>query len=191
MSELVAVRLSDARSSGGFRPRVAAGASQAAAVAEPAIEPGSDPFEQGYRQGLADAGQAFAEERNQLIALLAACEALRPEPSEGLALHIAEAVETLVRLIAGEVSIDAGLLAERARVAAEMVAEADGARALHLNPDDLALVESGTLPLPVVGDPSINRGSLRVEDRAGWIEDGVAERLHLLREQLGLKERAE
>ena len=105
MSELVAVRLSDARSSGGFRPRVAAGASQAAAVAEPVIEPGSDPFEQGYRQGLADAGQAFAEERNQLIALLAACEALRPEPSEGLALHIAEAVETLVRLIAGSAAL--------------------------------------------------------------------------------------
>ena len=190
MSELVAVRPSDARSSGGFRPRVAAGVSQTA-VAEPVIEPGSDPFEQGYRQGLADAGQAFAEERNRLIALLAACEALRPEPSEGLALHIAEAVETLVRLIAGEVSIDAGLLAERARVAAKMVAEADGARALHLNPDDLALIDTATLPLPVVGDPSISRGSLRVEDCAGWVEDGVAERLQLLREQLGLKERAE
>lgn len=190
MSELVAVRLIDARSRAGFRPRIAAGLSHVTeTVPEPVVD--SDPFEQGYRQGLADSAEAFAEERNQLIALLAACEALRPEPSESLALHIAEAVETLVRLVAGEVPIDAKLLADRARLAAAMVADADGARTLRLNPDDLALVDTASLPLDVIGDPSVKRGSLRVEDYAGWVEDGVAERLELLREQLGLKEQAE
>jgi flagellar assembly protein FliH len=190
MSELITVRLADARSVAGFRPRFAVVPSDVVPVAaEPAVD--SAPFEQGYREGVADAAQASAEERNRLLALLAACEALRPEPSEGLALHIAEAVETLVRLVAGEVSIDVGLLAERARLAAAMVADADGTRTLRLHPDDLAIVDPAALPLAVTGDPSIKRGSLRVEDCAGWVEDGVAERIELLREQLGLKEHAE
>jgi len=34
-------------------------------------------------------------------------------------------------------------------------------------------------------------GSVRVEDSAGWVEDGVATHLERLREQLGLKAQVE
>ena len=123
--------------------------------------------------------------------MISASEAFEPEPSEALALLIAESVELLVRLTVGEVLIDKVTLLARAKRAAALVSELDSAQLLHLHPDDLALVGTDSLPLPVVANPSMTRGSLRIEHPTGWIEDGVAVRLDALREQLGLKEPGE
>lgn len=185
MSELIPVRITDARPMPGFRPLWAA-APAAVTTSEPVVEATEDRFEEGYRLGFADAEQTFCVERERHAALLAACEIFQPEPSEELALLIAETVEGLVRLAAGEVEIDAGLLLERARRAAALVAAADTARTLYLNPDDLALIDPDALPLVAVPDPDLSRGSLRIEDSAGWVEDGVSIHLDALREQLGL-----
>lgn len=185
MSELVPVRVADARPAGGFRPRWAIVPSEAIS-SEPTTGPIEDPFVLGYRQGFAEAEKAIAGERERIAALLAACEAFQPEPSEELALLIAETVDSLVRLTVGEVEIDCARLLERARRAAALVAEADAARTLHLHPDDLALLEPGALPLEAVSDASLSRGSLRIEDSLGWVEDGVSIHLQALREQLGL-----
>jgi flagellar assembly protein FliH len=182
------IRLADARPVAGFRPILRGGPGPAAPVlSQPAPHPQEDPFEQGYRKGLEDAGEAFATERSRLGALVQSFEALQSEPSEELALLIAEAVHGLVRTIAGEVAVDPELLAARARKAAALIAEADGARTLHLHPEDIALLDVASLPLVVIPDPAIERGSVRIEDSAGWVEDGVAARLETLREQLGLK----
>jgi flagellar assembly protein FliH len=190
MSELLPVRIVDARPESGFRPYWATQPRQATNP-ELIEEAGDDPYEKGYRQGQADAEQAFSDERQRIVALLAACEAFQPEPSEELALLIAETVDGLVRLTVGEVEIDAALLLERARRAAALVAVADSDRRLHLNPDDLALLDAGALPLSAVPDPGLSRGSLRIEDSAGWVEDGVSIHLDALREQLGLGEPAQ
>lgn len=184
MSELVPVRLSDLRPAAGFRPLWAV----ASVVAEPAAEPAEDPFAEGYREGFAEAERSFYEERERIAALLSACEAFQPGPSEELALLIAETVEGLVRLTVGEVEIDVALLLDRARRAAALVAAADGARTIRLHPDDLALIAPGTLPLAAAPDPGLSRGSLRIEDSVGWVEDGVSIHLEALREQLGLSE---
>lgn len=186
MSEFQAVRLTGARPLPGFRPLWRA-APEGAPAAAPAPEAADDVRALGYRQGFADAEQAFADDRARMAALLAACAALQPEPSEELALLIAETVERLVRLTAGEAAVDTGLLLARARRAAALIAETDSARTLHLHPDDLALLEPTDLPLETVADPAVDRGSLRIEDSTGWVEDGVAIYLEALREQLGLE----
>lgn len=185
MSELLSVRIADARPAAGFRPTWL-GLRSDIATPEPIRQPIEDPFDEGYRQGFAEAELAYSEERKRMTALLAACEALQAEPSEELALLIAETVDGLVRLTVGEVEIDAALLLERSRRAAAVVAVADGARTLRLHPEDLALIEPDALPITAIGDPAIGRGSLRIEDSAGWVEDGVSVHLEALREQLGL-----
>ncbi len=100
---------------------------------------------------------------------------------------IAETVERLVRLTAGELALDTDLLLARARRAATLVADAASAGTLHLHPDDLALLDPSALPLQAIADPGLARGSLRIEDSTGWVEDGVATHLEALREQLGLE----
>lgn len=185
MSELLSVRITDARPAAGFRP-MWLGLHSEVVTPEPLPEPAEDPFGEGYRQGVAKAELAHSEERRRMSALLAACETLRPEPSEELALLIAETVDVLVRQTVGEVEIDGALLLERCRRAAAVIAVADGDRTLRLHPEDLALFEPAALPITAIGDPDIARGSLRIEDSAGWVEDGVSIHLEALREQLGL-----
>jgi flagellar assembly protein FliH len=192
MSELVALRIADVRPASGFRPLLRPIQDQRPASVQ--VDEGKtaqNQFDEGYRLGQQDAGNSFAEERARYRALISACEALQPEPSEALALLIAESVELLVRMTVGEVEIDRDTLLSRARRAAALAGDLDGARLLHIHPDDLALVGAKSLPLAVVADASIPRGSLRVEHPAGSIEDGVAVHLEALREQLGLKDHAE
>lgn len=189
MSEQMAIRVADARPLAGFRPFWGSVAQMA--VPGPLPEGAMDPYADGYAQGVRDAEQAFAAERARTAELLAACGALRPEPSEELALLIAETVDRLVRITVGEVAIDQTLLNGRARRAAALVAEADAARTLHVHPEDLALIETAALPLALVGDPGLPRGTVRIENSTGWVEDGVSIHLETLREQLGLREGAE
>jgi flagellar assembly protein FliH len=192
MSKLSPIRIAEARPAAGFRPIVRCGPGPAAPVlSQPAPQPVEDPFEHGYRKGLKDAEQAFEAERSRLATLVASFEALQGEPSEELALLIAETVHGLVRLIAGEAAVDPELLVARARSAAAIVAEANGARTLHLHPEDIPLLDVAALPLVVIPDSGLERGSVRVEDSAGWVEDGVATHLERLREQLGLKAQVE
>jgi flagellar assembly protein FliH len=187
MSELqpLRLRIADAYPATGFRQRWPV-ATQPGAEGETVGEEAEDLFTAGYRQGFAEAEKGFADERARTARVLAACKALQPEPSEELALLIAETVERLVRCTVGEAAIDAELLLDRARRAASLVAEANGARTLHLNPEDLELLDRNRLPLAVKADPSLSPGCVRIEDSAGWVEDGIATHLDVLRQQLGL-----
>ncbi|HET8749856.1 MAG TPA: flagellar biosynthetic protein [Sphingomicrobium sp.] len=187
MSDCTPIRITDARPVPGFR-RLGEDALSARSSAAAPEETPEDSYAQGYGQGSRDAEQRFEAERGRLNALIAACEALQPEPSEELALLIAHSVEALVRITVGETKIDRDKLLTRARGAAALIADANSARTLHLNPDDIALIDSASLPLVVVADPSLAPGTVRVDDSKGWIEDGVAIHLDALREQLGLKE---
>jgi flagellar assembly protein FliH len=187
MSDCTPVRITDAKPVPGFRRR-GEEALSARASAGPIEETPEDSYALGYGEGSRDAEQRFEAERSRLNALIAACETLQPEPSEELALLIAHTVEVLVGITVGETKIDRDKLLARARSAAALIADANSARTLHLNPDDIGLIDSASLPLVVVADPSLAPGTVRVDDSKGWIEDGVAIHLDALREQLGLKE---
>ncbi|WP_185829271.1 FliH/SctL family protein [Sphingomonas ginkgonis] len=187
MSDMTTIRLADARPIGGFRPSWRPGL-QPIIVPEP-VEPAADAFARGYAEGAREAEQRFAVERLRTRALLAACEAFQPEPSEGLAVLIAETVERLVRKIVGEVAVDPVTLLARAERAAAAIAAADQARTLFLHPDDVPLIDAAAFPLPILADPEIAPGSLRIETATGWVEDGTDVMLDALTEELGLKER--
>lgn len=148
----------------------------------------NDPFAQGLAEGQRLAEAAFAVEREQLLALVAGTEALQDEPSEELAQLIAETVERLVRQIVGQAPIDAEWLQAQADIAAAMVAEADKARTLWVNPADAALLVDAAIALPIEADPSMTRGTVRIETSAGWIEHGRAVYLNELRAALGGEE---
>lgn len=135
---------------GGFRP-LQFGQPRSAPltpVAEAAAEPADDPFSRGLAEGQRLAEAAFAVERQQLLAMVAAAEALQDEPSEELAQLIAETVERLVRQIVEAAPIEADWLRAQAETAAAMVAEADKARTLWVNPADAVLLIDAPIALP-------------------------------------------
>jgi len=158
----------------GFRPLSFAPAAEVPPpVGEhPAEQDEDDPFARGLAEG-------------QLLALLAAAEALQDEPSEELAQLIAATVERLVRQIVAAAPINPEWLCAQAETAAAMVADADKARTLWVHPDDAALLADCPLTLAVEGDPAMVRGTIRLETSTGWIEHGRAVYLDELRAALG------
>ena len=146
-----------------------------------------DPCALGLAEGQRLAEAAFAVERQRLLALAASAEVLQDEPSEELAQLIAETVERLVRQIVDNAAIDADWLRAQAEAAAAMVAEADKARTLWVHPADAVLLMDSPIALPIEADPSMTRGTVRIETSAGWIEHGRAVYLNELRAALGIE----
>ena len=174
---------------GGFRP-LSFFAHEPEPEPEPELDPAeaalaADPFARGLAEGQRVAEAAFAVERQHLLALIAGAEALQDEPSEELAQLIAETVERLVRQIVEAAPIDAAWLRAQAETAAALVADADKARTLWVHPEDAALLADSPLALPIAADPSMMRGTVRIETSAGWIEHGRAVHLAELRAALG------
>jgi flagellar assembly protein FliH len=152
------------------------------------VEAQPDDFEMGYAAGQLEAEARFATERLKFGRLIASIEALQPEPSEELGLLIAETVASLTAQIVGPAAVDPEGLLVRATEAANLVSECDAARVMRLHPDDIALLADASLPLSVEPDAGLDRGSVRIDCSAGWIETGTSHFLQMLRVQLGLGE---
>jgi flagellar assembly protein FliH len=145
-----------------------------------------DPYARGLADGQHMAAAAFELERIKLQDLIASAQALQTEPSDELAVLIGEAVEMLVTQIVGSAIVDRDLLATRAQQAAAIVAECDAARTMWVHPDDVALLDEDAFAIPLMADPKAERGSIRIDCSAGWIEHGTALYLEQLRIELGL-----
>jgi flagellar assembly protein FliH len=145
-----------------------------------------DLFAQGLAEGQKLAQTVFEIERGQLRALIASAQAMQAEPSEELAVLIAETVERLVVDIVGDHVLTNDQLLDRARRASSMIAECDAARTLWVHPDDLAALEPCGLNLHLAADRDAPRGSMRIDCSHGWIEHGTSLFLRELRVQLGL-----
>lgn len=143
-----------------------------------------DAFAEGFEAGRRTVELELAEEREAIARLSTALETLRPEPTEPLAALLAETVERLVRQIVGEVEIDPATLMRRAEMAARLVGEEVAPSKLRVHPDDIALIDAAQMPVPVLADASLARGSVVLETASGWIEDGPAVRLERLRAAL-------
>lgn len=168
-----------------FRPMLHG--SSLSMAAQATTNPSEDPYARGIADGQALAETAFAIERTQLTALIAAAEALQPEPSEDLAQLIGEAVYGLVRQIIDDAPVSREWLERAAREAAEAITEADAARTAWLHPDDVALLAGVDLPLTLMADPAAPRGSIRIDCSAGWVEHGRSIYLEALRSALALE----
>jgi flagellar assembly protein FliH len=186
------IRISEARAAAPlFRPfpGMAVAAPIPSSLTGSEAAPQRDAYRDGFEAGQSAATSQFADERSALLTLISNLEVLQSEPSEELAVLIAETVERLVRSIVTEAAIDRSWLLERARKAATLIRECDDARSLCFHPDDITLLEGTDLPLSLVPDPSLSRGAVRIDCSAGWIESGVALHLDALRIELGREER--
>ena len=144
----------------------------------------ADSFAQGFDAGRHTVEMELATERDAIARLAERLETLRPEPTGALAALLAETVERLVRQIVGEVEIDRGLLQQRTEVAAALIGEDVEPSRLRVHPDDVSLLDAARIPVPVIGDPALQRGSIILDTGDGWIEDGPAVRLERLRAAL-------
>lgn len=181
--------ISDARHAhSGFRPMHREFAASERAIATP--KSSDDPYALGLTDGQELAATAFAEERVQFCALISAAENLQAEQSEELAQLIGETVFRLVRQIIEAAPVDADWLHQQAQKAADVISECDAVRTAWLHPDDAALIDPATFPLPVMADPAAERGSIRIDCSAGWVEHGRSNYLDALRVALSLEEAA-
>lgn len=179
------VSLLDVRApSGAFSP-MHIGAAQGGFVQDKPVDAAEDAFALGYAEGERAARATFDVERDAMAALLAAAQALQPEPSEELAAMIATTVERLVTEIVGQVDIDRSWMLSRIERAVAHIGEADAARTLWLHPHDLALLDGLDFPIDLRADPELERGALRIDCSSGWIEDSRSQHLDALRATLG------
>ena len=151
---------------------------------EAASSPRRDDFARGVEEGRLAAEAEFADDRDVLLQMIGALPALEA-PSVGLlASMMMTAVERLVTDIAGNAPIDAILLEERAVALAALIAT-ESAAVLVANPEDVALFGGKH----VVGDATLQRGTVQVRLGEALHEDGVKSALARLRdaiEQMGI-----
>lgn len=140
----------------------------------------ADAFTQGFDEGMRVARAEMETDRAAHLRLALALEQLQPESSGALSALLSTAVLRLVRQIAGEVEIDAGLLEKRCLAIVECVEAEVGQPALHLHPGDVALMEAKNLPVRLIANEEMLRGSVRLETADGWVEDGPEIRLSRL-----------
>jgi flagellar assembly protein FliH len=138
-------------------------------------------FAQGFDEGcrvIGDGQAAEAEARNRLAEAL---ELLTPAPSGMLSTMLSATVVRLVEQIVGEVEIDVDRLVQRCDTVAAFIEENDEKGALHLHPEDIALLEGEVIGVKLVADDAMHRGCVRLETADGWVEDGPDVRLSRLR----------
>lgn len=144
----------------------------------------ADSYADGIAEGRRQAEAELEEARADLARLAGGLQALTPEPTNALALMLAETVDRLVREIVGAAPVDPMLLLERARAAAALIGEATAPARLRLHVDDIPLLDGADLPVALIADARLNRGDLVLETGQGWIEDGHTVRLDRLRAAL-------
>ncbi len=144
----------------------------------------AEAYAKGYEEGRRTSELELAADRAAMADLMDALEVLQPQPTNALALLLAETIDRLTRQVCGMVEIDAALLTERCQAAAALIGTEMGPARLRLHPEDVPLVDPKRLRVPLVGDDTIARGNLVLETGQGWIEDGPAVRLDRLRAEL-------
>lgn len=177
--------------SGGFRSLYTAPAGQqtAAMRASMAEEPVVDLIEEarieaftlGFDEGCRVTADSHAAENEAIGRLAQALELLAPAPSGMLSTMLSATVVRLVEQIVGEVEIDMDRLVQRCDTVAAFIENNQDRSALHLHPDDVALLKDEAIGVPMVADPAMQRGCVRLETADGWVEDGPDVRLARLR----------
>jgi flagellar assembly protein FliH len=144
----------------------------------------AEAYAAGFEEGRRTSELELAADRAAMADLMDALEVLQPQPTNALALLLAETVDRLVRQICGKVEVDGELLTSRCEAAAALIGAETGPARLRLHPDDVPLVDANRLRVPLLADDGMERGSLVLETALGWIEDGPAVRLDRLRAEL-------
>lgn len=138
-------------------------------------------FAQGFDEGCRVVGDAAAADADARARLAQALELLSPAPSGMLSTMLSATVVRLVEQIVGEVEIDIERLVQRCDTVAAFIEDNDEKGALHLHPEDIAMLEGEAVGVKLVADAAMHRGCVRLETADGWVEDGPDVRLSRLR----------
>jgi flagellar assembly protein FliH len=178
------------RSRGGFSrdPRFSSMlACPVAKSADPEPDPIAEAYERGFADGSAQAHEAALRAERERDADRGAIELAFAQFDEHSETELRERLRQTVLALCEEtilpVALDAEGLAVRIGKATEMLHRAQDERRVLLNPADLALVKD-QLPkgLAVEGEPTVERGGLRIETPDGGIEDGPTQWRRILAE---------
>ncbi|WP_084356230.1 FliH/SctL family protein [Novosphingobium lentum] len=164
---------------GGFArdARFAAADPAAPPVPRPAEDPVATAFARGHATGCAEtleqcAAQADADDAARGAIALALAR-LDEAGTSQLAERLRTTVIALCEAAIAPAALDHAALARRVAIAAAMLARAEDARVIRLNPEDMALI-AAQMPAgwAIEPDPALERGALRVEGGQGGVEDG-------------------
>lgn len=154
---------------------------------EPLIDEGPSADEllvQAYDQGVADGiTQAQADMQASdaaTLALAQAIDALRPQLSQGLCAMLLNAMKQMLEGSCGFAEPDAIVLENHCRSLAALVTRDMRGSALHLHPQDRALLGDIDCGLVLTPDPAIRRGTVSLNHADGWIEQGTQPMLDAL-----------
>ena len=151
---------------GGFRSLYTAPAGQLTAAMRGAVvevEPEIDLVEEarmeaftlGFDEGCRVTAEANSADTDARARLAEALDLLAPAPSGMLSTMLSATVVRLVEQIVGEVEIDLERLIDRCDTVAAFIESNQDKSALHLHPDDVALLEGETIGVPMVADKDV------------------------------------
>lgn len=149
--------------------------------ADPIEEARMEAFTMGFDEGCRITAEANVAHADGLTNLADALANLAPAPSGMLSTMLSATVVRLVEQIVGEVEIDIERLVQRCDTVAAFIEDNEDKSALHLHPDDVALLEAEAVGVKLVPDKTMHRGCVRLETTDGWVEDGPDVRLSRLR----------
>jgi flagellar assembly protein FliH len=176
--------------SAGFRPSARFAVAATPEAASDNGDPQAEAHALGYSEGFA-AGreQAEAEAKAMLDAhgrLSLAFARLDQQMEEELRLALRETVAALCEDVLAPLAIEEEALLSRIEQAVAMLSRSYDERTIRLHPDDMALLSDRLRDdWTVRPDPSLPRGSLRVESVEGGIEDGPETWRRAIAEALG------
>lgn len=157
-------------------PEVAAPPERSEPLPNLAAQAGARAFADGEAAGRAAAQAEAAEHTARQRALRLNFRNLDEAALGLLAEDLAATVTALAQGVLGEAAIDCEGLLARCQAAARRIGGAANALALHLHPEDVAMLgEEALAGWRIVHDAGLDRGSLRIEGPDGSVGDGIEE----------------
>ncbi len=145
-------------------------------ASDPAAEALARAYAEGEAAGRASAGAEAAEHAARQRALRLNFRSLDEAATSLLAEDLAATVMALAQGVLGEAAIDRDGLLARCHAAAKRIGGAAESLALHLHPEDVAMLgEKALADWRIVADAGLGRGSLRIEGPDGSVGDGIEE----------------
>lgn len=164
-----------------MRPRTSFSKPDASPKADPLELARADGFAQGLDEGLRVATETFAADQEVKLKLANALELVAPAANGALSPLLSAAVIRLVTQIVGELPINTELLTQRVEAVAAFIEEEQGRHSLHINPEDISLLDGHEFGFAVIADNSVARGNIRLDTADGWIEHGLDVQLSRLK----------
>ncbi|WOE74768.1 FliH/SctL family protein [Alterisphingorhabdus coralli] len=132
---------------------------------------------EAYQRGFDEGQQVMAEANSELMAMSEKLNesiiGLKPVLSDQLCEAIICTVSTLLERTASFAVPDAELLQQRCNALATLAHRELNEAKLHVHPEDRALIGDAPTGLPLVDDPDLIRGTLRIAHEDGYIEQGT------------------